>query len=90
MTAETFSVITQAHRGATMGDFLILKPYHREHGPKGPVTSEYIVLTQCRSEKYYHAERNYGTCKSTRLLLIHACFQTRGTMFWSTFSLSNE
>jgi hypothetical protein len=26
------------------GNFLLLRPYHDEHGPKVPVTPEYIVL----------------------------------------------
>jgi hypothetical protein len=26
------------------GNFLLLRPYHGEHGPKVPVTPEYIVL----------------------------------------------
>jgi hypothetical protein len=26
------------------GNFLLLRPYHGEHGPKVPVTREYIVL----------------------------------------------
>ena len=26
------------------GNFLLLRPYHSEHGPKVPVTPEYIVL----------------------------------------------
>jgi hypothetical protein len=28
----------------TNGNFLLLRPYHGEHGPKVPVTQEYIVL----------------------------------------------
>jgi hypothetical protein len=26
------------------GNFLLLRPYHNEHGPKVPVTPEYIVF----------------------------------------------
>jgi hypothetical protein len=26
------------------GNFLLLRPYHGEHGPRVPVTPEYIVL----------------------------------------------
>jgi hypothetical protein len=26
------------------GNFVLLRPYHGEHGPKVPVTPEYIVL----------------------------------------------
>jgi hypothetical protein len=26
------------------GNFLLIRPYHGEHGPKVPVTPEYIVL----------------------------------------------
>jgi hypothetical protein len=32
------------HRGTQHGNFLLLRPYHGEHGPKVPVTPEYIVL----------------------------------------------
>jgi hypothetical protein len=32
------------------GNFLLLRPYHCEHGPKVPVTPEYIVL-QCVLQK---------------------------------------
>jgi hypothetical protein len=32
------------HVHAFDGNFLLLRPYHGEHGPKVPVTPEYIVL----------------------------------------------
>jgi hypothetical protein len=32
------------YAAAIDGNFLLLKPYHGEHGPKVPVTPEYIVL----------------------------------------------
>jgi hypothetical protein len=32
------------------GNFLLLRPYHGEHGPKVPVTPEYIVLQRDQPE----------------------------------------
>jgi hypothetical protein len=40
MGNETVSKIVRSRDG----DFLLLRPYHGEHGPKVPVTPEYIVL----------------------------------------------
>jgi hypothetical protein len=33
------------------GNFLLLRPYHGEHGPEVPVTPEYIVLQRVAAAK---------------------------------------
>jgi hypothetical protein len=35
----------------TYGNFLLLRPYHGEHGPKVPVTPEYIGLQRVLRER---------------------------------------
>jgi hypothetical protein len=36
--------MTRANLSRNDDNFLLLRPYHGEHGPKVPVTPEYIVL----------------------------------------------